>query len=127
MLISLLPYRLAILRLESDADIPGWTFQSRFFSITRTPDETSIILPQEEIPAQESAGIPIERDWRIFMVHGPLPFSMIGVLEALAVPLAQAHVSIFSLSTYDTDYILVKDADLEKARLALLGAGHTIL
>ena len=127
MLISVLPQRAAIVRLEPDAPIPGWATSAHFFSITRTEDELSIIVPEETLSEETVGKLPIQAAWRILKVHGPLPFSMIGVIEALAGPLAEAGVSIFSLSTFDTDYILVQEADLEKARLKLAAAGHTIL
>jgi hypothetical protein len=127
MLISVSSLRAAILRMEPDAPVPDWATRSKFFSITRTEDELSIIVPEYGLPDLGSLKILIQGGWRILKVHGPLPFSMLGVIEALAGPLAQAGVSIFSLSTYDTDYILVQDTDLAKARQALSDAGHTIL
>ncbi len=67
-----------------------------------------------------------ERGYRAFRVQGPLPLNLIGILDAIARPLAEARISIFAISTYETDYVLVKQRDLPAARTALVGAGHHI-
>ncbi|MGH7485552.1 MAG: ACT domain-containing protein, partial [bacterium] len=68
-----------------------------------------------------------ERAYRAFRVNGPLPLHLVGIVAALAVPLAEAAVPIFSIATYDTDYLLVKETDVPRAREALIGAGHQVI
>ncbi len=93
-----------------------------FFSIMRTPDELSGVCEEQSVPAD----VPAERGRRLMRVVGPLDFSLTGVLASLAVPLAEAQVSIFVISTYNTDYLLVSESDTEKAISALEQAGHSI-
>jgi hypothetical protein len=90
--------------------------------VTRSDDELSLVLPEEAAPA----GSVVEPGWRCLKVRGPLDFGLMGILASLAGPLAEAGVSIFALSTYDTDYILVKETDLEKTKQVLMANGHTI-
>src|SRR6266403_3888174 len=120
--VTLLPERFAISRLAADAPIPQWATQGQFFSITRTGDELSIV---SEL-ARVSAGVQSQPGWRIFKVHGPFVLSEIGVLSALAAPLAEAQISLFAISTFDTDYLLVAAETLSAAIYALGQAGHTI-
>jgi hypothetical protein len=101
----------AVCKLTPDASIPAWATAADFFSITRTADELSIVCPQDAVPA----GILCERDWRCLRVAGTMLFSVVGVLASLTAPLAAAGISVFAISTFDTDYLLVKDADMEKA------------
>jgi hypothetical protein len=93
-----------------------------FLSITRTRDELSIVCESSRIPA----GIDAEFGWRCIKVDGPLDFSLVGVLSSLAEPLARAGIPIFAISTFDTDYVLVKTANLEGAMAALESAGHAV-
>ncbi|HEY7848912.1 MAG TPA: ACT domain-containing protein, partial [Ktedonobacterales bacterium] len=86
------------------------------------PDELSLVLPEASAPE----GATTEAGWRALRVAGPLDFALIGVLASLAEPLAQAGVSIFAISTYDTDYLLVREVALTEALTALRAAGHTI-
>lgn len=117
-----LPQRLAVCRLEPDKPAPDWVLECPFCSITRTGEELSIVLPEEDVPR----GWQAERGWRGFKVLGPLDFDLTGVLASLAAPLAQAEISMFALSTYNTDYVLVRDADLSAAKRVLLASGHLI-
>ncbi|MFL6275868.1 MAG: ACT domain-containing protein [Blastocatellia bacterium] len=121
--LTLLPDKLAICRLSPDAAIPRWALGSDFYSITRTADELSIVCHQTDIPDDVQS----EGDWRCLKVHGPLAFSMVGVMASLTAPLAAAGISIFVISTFDTDYLLVKQAHLESAIAALSTAGHSII
>ena len=115
--------RLAVCRLASDDEIPQWALRSvGFVSVTRTADELSLICAENAVPQ----GIQCETGWRIFKVEGPLDFTLTGVLASVAQPLAEAAVSIFTISTYDTDYVMVKEQDLEKAVQALAAAGHRV-
>ena len=113
--LTLLPDRFAICRLEPDAPFPQWAMQSAFCSLTRTPDELSLVVPHECVPE----GIRSERDWRAIQVQGPLDFALTGILASLCAPLAEAGVSVFALSTFDTDYILVRETQWESALTTL--------
>ena len=91
-------------------------------SITRTGDELSIVCCQDQVPNDVIA----ERGWRCVRVAGTLDFSEVGVLKTLVGPLAEAGISIFAISTFETDYLMVREADLERAVAALTEAGHDI-
>ena len=117
-----MPGRWVVCRLAPQAAIPEWATASDFFSITRTTDELSIVCREAGVPE----GVPCERGWAGLKVEGPLDFSLTGVLASLAQPLAEAGISIFALSTYDTDYVLMKEDDLERTRRVLALAGHTV-
>jgi hypothetical protein len=124
MKLLLLPGPFAVCQLDPNAPLPAWATltSSRFVSITRTAHELSIVCAQEDVPDD------VQRadNWRCLMVEGPLDFSLTGVLSALLAPLAKAGVSIFALSTYDTDYLLVRAAQLDLAIQALSAAGHPV-
>lgn len=109
-------------RLAPDAPVPEWATLASIFSVMRTRDELSIVVPQEDVPKS----VVCQRDFRALQVVGPLEFDQVGVLASLATPLADAGISIFAISTYDTDYILVRQADLSRAIEALRAAGHTV-
>jgi hypothetical protein len=96
--------------------IPG----GRFVSMTRTSDELSVVCVREEVPD----GARVEGAFALFRVRGSLELSMTGVLASIATPLAAAGVSIFSVATFDTDYVLVPERDRERAASALAAAGH---
>jgi hypothetical protein len=112
----------AVCRLEPGAPVPGWATAGAFFSITRTADALSVVCPEEAVPG----GVQCERGWRCLRVAGAIPFSAVGVLASLTTPLAEAGVSVFAVSTFDTDYLLVKAADLGRAVDILRRRGHTI-
>ena len=118
--LNLYPGCWAVCRLAAEEQLPEWAHSEDLLALIRTQDEITVVCADERIPA----GVTAERGWRVLKVQGPLDFSLVGVLASLAVPLADAGVSIFALSTYDTDYILVKDVDLDRARQALEQAGH---
>jgi len=117
--LSLLPETLAVCRLAPDASIPAWALQAgphqSFVSVTRTSEELSIVCARELVPA----GTRAERGFRALKVAGPLDFSLTGVLASLTLPLAEAGVSVFAVSTFDTDYLLVREAQLAAARKTL--------
>ncbi len=121
--LQLRPETLAVCRLEPGCQVPDWAMQAPFCSVTRTPDEVSVVCRERAVPEEAKA----ERGWRILKVEGPLDFSMTGVLACLAKPLAEANVSIFVLSTYDTDYLLVRDRDIASAVAVLRKEGHSIV
>jgi len=120
--LSLLPDMLAVCRLAPEVPLPAWALHGSFCSITRTPDELSIVCVQDDVPLE----VRNERDWRCLVVAGPLDFALTGILAAIAAPLAQAGISIFAVSTFDTDYVLVKEHQLAAAIQALSEAGHQI-
>lgn len=122
MILRLLPDRLAVCRLEPTAPVPEWAWSGSLASVSRTPEELSVVCAEDLVPV----GVLAERGWRGFKVEGPLAFAMTGVLASLATPLADAGVPIFALSTYDSDYVLVPVAHLDRALGALTGAGHTL-
>ncbi len=112
----------AVCRLAPGAEIPPRALQGPFVSVTRTPAETSIICPQSQAPS----GSAVEGDWRCIEVEGPLAFTQIGLMASLLIPLAGAEISIMAVSTFDTDYVLVKERNLELAVHTLTQAGHFI-
>jgi hypothetical protein len=120
--LHVLPERLAVCRLAPDAPVPEPPASAGFWSVTRTGEELSIVLPEDKV----QAGWEAETGWRCLQVEGPLDFGLTGILASLATPLAEAGMSIFALSTYDTDYVLVKEDDLERARRALVASGHQV-
>lgn len=94
-----------------------------FFSITRTADELSVVCRQDAVPE----GVVCQRGWRCLRVAGTIPLSVVGVLASLAAPLAEAGISAFAVSTFDTDYLLVKDKDLKAALESLRAAGQLVV
>jgi hypothetical protein len=124
MKLLVLPDRLAICRLAPDATVPSWAWEGAFVSVTRTADELSIVCAEPCLPDHLEA---VERGWRALRVAGTLDFALVGILARLAAPLAEAGVSIFALSTFDTDYLLVRAADLDTAVAALRSAGHEVI
>lgn len=119
--LTLLPQTLAVCRLAPDAPLPEWA-AGDFVSITRTPTELSIVCAQQAVPTTIQA----ERDWRGLVVAGPLDFALTGVMAALAQPLAEAGISMLGIATYDTDYLLVRIHDFDRASAALRAAGHQL-
>jgi hypothetical protein len=118
--LTVLPDPLAVCRLASNAPLPDWPMAGPLTSITRTADELSIVCLDRAIPEEVIA----ERGWRCLKVQGPLEFSVTGILAELAGTLAAADISLFALSTFDTDYLLVKQETLPAAIAALEMAGH---
>ena len=125
MKLTLLPGLFAVCRLDPTAPLPAWAMSgsSSFVSITRTANELSVVCAQANIPDD----VQREDNWRSLMVEGPLDFSLTGVLSALLSPLADAGVSIFALSTFDTDYLLVRAAQLDLTVETLSAAGHPVV
>ncbi len=109
--LSVMQEPLAVARLNPKDAIPSWAQEGYFFSITRTKDELSIVCEESRVRADVKA----EKGWRALKVEGPLDFALTGILVSLAAPLAEAKISIFAISTFDTDYILIKKENLKKA------------
>ena len=120
--LTVLKETFSLCRLRANDAIPPWAVECRWFSITRTPDELSIACPSSVVPDN----IRCEKDWKCIQVAGPLGFSLVGILASLVTPLAEANVSIFNISTFDTDYIFVKEKDLEVSIQTLSHLGHWV-
>ncbi len=116
--------RLSVCKLPAGSPWPVPEPGARFWSVTRTDSELSIVCPEDEAPTGDH--VQVEPDWRALEVAGPLDFSMVGVMAGLTQPLADVDVSVFVVSTYDTDYVLVHAAALERAVEALREAGHQV-
>jgi hypothetical protein len=112
----------AIVRLEPDAELPVWLRGGHFWSATRTDSELSLVCREDDVPPDASA----ERGWCALELAGPLDFSLTGVVAALVTPLADAEVPIFILSTFETDYLLVRERDLHRSVEALTESGHEV-
>ena len=116
------PY--AVCRLPADSPAPPLdNIDGGFVCIARTPHELSVVCPEDAAPA----GARVEAPWTALQVVGPLDLSLVGVLADLATTLADAGVSIFAISTFDTDYLLVRDLDAAPAIAALSGSGHRLI
>jgi hypothetical protein len=120
--LALVPARLAVCRLGAWDDPPAWALASPFFSVTRTGGELSIVCPEAAVPP----GVPAEVGFRALGVEGRLDFALTGILSSLLDPLAEAEISVFALSTYDTDFVLVRERDLDRAVAALRDSGHRV-
>jgi hypothetical protein len=101
---SRVPGSFAICRLPANAAVPEWALRGSFFSVTSTAEELSIVCPGAQVPA----GIVHENGWGCVKLHGPFPFSETGILASFVRPLAERAIPIFAVSTFDTDYVLVK-------------------
>jgi hypothetical protein len=112
----------AVARCDPDAPMPPWASRGPFWSVTRSDSELSVVCREDDVPAEASA----ERGWCALELAGPLDFSLTGVVSALVVPLADAEVPIFVLSTFETDYLLVREHDLQGSVEALTRAGHEV-
>ncbi|TWP50203.1 ACT domain-containing protein [Lentzea tibetensis] len=122
LIVDVRPGDYTVMRLAADAKVPAGLFDLTdcLVSVTRTPEELSIICPTSQVV--EDA--PHEKGWRLLTVRGPLEFTLTGIMAALAGELAAAGVTLFAVSTFDTDHLLVKHTDLGRAVLALRAAGH---
>ena len=110
----------SVLRYASKDPIPDWVNKSSFFSISRTDEELSIVCDVRVVQGDVERR---EDGWKCLKVEGPLDFSLTGVLSSIALPLAEAKISIFAISTFDTDYVMLKSDMLEKAKLVLKKSG----
>lgn len=119
---KLIEEKLSVCRLQRDMQIPAWALSGQFFSITKTHEELSIVCSESFVPE----GVACEKGWRALMVEGPLDFSLIGILSQISTALAEVKISIFAISTYDTDYILIKAKEMDKAISELRRKGYII-
>jgi hypothetical protein len=120
--LTVLPDTFAVCRLDAGAAVPAWATTGSFLSVTRTAEELSVVCLQSLVPDR----VRCESDWRCLQLAGPIPFSTVGVLASLVQPLADAGISVFAVSTFDTDYLLVKAADLARAIDAWRQCGHIV-
>jgi uncharacterized protein len=120
--LTLLPQAVAICRLEAAAPLPAWATATPWWSVTRTPDELSVVCAEACVPE----GVSASRGWRVLRFAGPLPLDQTGILASVTGPLAAARVSVFALATYDTDYVLIPAAQRAAAIDALERAGHSV-
>jgi uncharacterized protein len=120
--LTVLGERLSICRLDAGEEVPAWAMGASLFSVTRTRDELSVVCPEDVVPE----GISRERGWRAFRLEGTFDLSMVGILASVASPLAEAGASIFAVSTFDTDYVLVREEQLDLAVDTLRASGHRV-
>ncbi len=117
-----IPGSFAVCRLPADSALPDWFRPSPFATVSWTDDELSIVCEQSHVPEEAQC----ERGWRCLMLQGPFAFDQTGILLQVLQPLAEAKIGIFALSTFDTDYVLVKEHAFAQAKRALLESGLTI-
>jgi hypothetical protein len=121
--LRLLDDRLAVSRLGPQDAVPAWAAEATgLVSITRTADELSLVTRDDVVPA----GVVRASGWRALALVGTFDFALTGILVALLAPLADAGIGIFAFSTFDTDYVMVREADVEPATAALRAAGHDV-
>lgn len=120
--LTLLPDELSVCRLPGGASLPAWAISGGLTSVTWTAEETSVVCVATVVPDD----VQMDAGWRAFAVAGPLDLGLTGVLLSIARPLADAGVAVFAVSTYDTDYVLVKQSSLDAATTALRSFGHHV-
>ena len=120
--LDLLPGTSAIARLGPNTEIPEWARDATLSAVVRTADELTVVCPADAVPPE----VTCEGPFCTLAVRGPLDFALTGILASLAAPLAEAKISIFVLSTFDTDLLLVRERDLPETRMTLEAAGHLI-
>jgi hypothetical protein len=120
--LSILRHRFAICKLNPDVKVPDWAIRGDFFSISRTPEELSIICQEDDVPLKVTS----KREWRGIKIEGPFHFNEIGILDAITSPIARAKISLLTVSTFDTDYVFIQDSQFEEALLILAESGHQI-
>lgn len=126
--LDLLPETYSVYRYPPDTPLPLERPQGEgLWAYVGTSEEVSVVSSQWEDREISPETRQVEAGWRALKVRGPLDFSLVGILASIAAPLAQAGISIFSISTFDTDYILVKEKSLVMAQAVLEEAGHQVL
>lgn len=122
LILKLLKNKYSVCRLNKYDEIPKWIFNEEFFSITKTEDELSIVCLQDKIKDD----VLCERNWKVLKIEGPLDFSLIGILSKISTLMANNNISIFAISTYDTDYILIKEESIDKAIELLINNNYNV-
>ena len=102
--------------------MPTWVDEGSFYALVKTPEETSLIANVDCVPKN----VRCESDWKLMRVVGTLDFSLTGVIAGLTTCLANAGVSVFVQSTFDTDYLMVREDQLQLAIESLTASGHSI-
>jgi uncharacterized protein len=123
--LTILDTLFSVVKLPPTVEIPSWLGKGEFFSITRTNEELSIVCPTANVP--DGILKDVEHHWKCIKVEGVLDFALTGILSSLANPLAENNISIFAMSTFNTDYLLIKVDSIEKAKSVLEYAGHTFI
>ncbi len=118
-----LPELYAVCRLAPDLPFPDWARSADLISFVRTPEELSVVCKQRYVPPDIKA----ELGWRVIKVQGPLDFDLVSLLASITAPLANAGISIFVISSFETDYVLVKEKSLDLAVEALTSVGFLVL
>lgn len=123
--LTLLPEAFAVCRLDARAPVPAGVLDpgAQFASVTRTAGELSIVCAEDKVPA---AAASVERGFRAFRLEGPVPFTTVGVVSGMTKPLADAGLSVFIVSTYDTDYLMVDGRHVQRAAKVLTAAGFVV-
>ena len=119
---SLLQDTFAICRMDKNAPVPGWAVGGEFWSISRTPDELSVVCPQRSVPA----GVDHDDWWKCLKVESPFEFDLAGMISSMAAPLAETEVDLFVVATQDSDFLMVRGSDLERATGELARAGFSL-
>ncbi|MDB5045454.1 MAG: amino acid-binding protein [Deinococcus sp.] len=122
--LSLLTEQYVVAQLPAGSPLPGWAAVGVLWAVMGAPGEISIVTSEQNVPSPVPSDLMVEGGWAALRLHGPFPFHLTGILAAVLNPLKTAGVGIFALSTFDTDYVLVKAAQVAQARAALEAAGH---
>jgi hypothetical protein len=120
--LTILPDSFAICKLAAREDIPSWAFCGSFSSVTRTPEELSIVCPQNLVPPEVES----TKGWKSLKIEARLDFEMVGIVSSITSSMAEAGISIFAISTFNTDYFFIKEEDLGPGVAALRKAGHQV-
>ena len=118
-----MPQVYAICSFPTDATFPDWPDHASIFSITKTPKEITIVCEEHQVPG----ACKTSENWKCIKVEGSFDLDAVGVLASIAEPLAQNKISLYAISTYDTDYILIHAKNIDKAVSCLKTFGHTII
>lgn len=111
----------AIHSLDADSDIPSAVLKSKLYFIGKTEDELSIVVPQSLIIP---SAVETDFDWRALEILGPLNLTLVGIMSQISDVLAKANISVFIISTFETDFVLVKSNQLNDAKMALTKADY---
>ena len=122
--LELLKGNYGVCRLSPQEGIPTWSQQGEFYSITQTSEELSVVCLEDFVPEEVEI---VEKAWRILKIVGPLDFSLIGILAKISELMADYQISVFAISTYNTDYTLVKQDKVDQAIKALKESGYNII
>jgi hypothetical protein len=123
--LTLLPGQFIICQDSAGTKLPDSIYNLPFFSVTRTNEEISLVYRDTDLPnGVEFEWEKVEKGWKAFQVLGPLGFGLVGILAGISGVLAEAGVSVFAISTYNTDYILVKQEQIVMTIRELSEAGY---